>query len=113
MNEITVTELSEKLKSDETFILLDVREEWELDQAKIADNRLQVTPMSRLANEGPTALPESVQKKENPVYVLCHHGNRSRQVTMWLTQQGYENIFNVSGGIDEFANKINPEIGFY
>jgi rhodanese-related sulfurtransferase len=113
MNEITVNELSEKLKSDEKFIVLDVREAWELDQAKIADSRLQVTPMSRLANEGASALPESVTSKENPVYVLCHHGNRSRQVTMWLEQQGYENIFNVSGGIDAFANKINPEIGFY
>jgi len=113
MNEITVTELAEKLKSDEKFILLDVREAWELETAKIEDSRLQVTPMSRLANEGPDALPESVKTKENPVYVICHHGNRSKQVTMWLESQGYENIFNVSGGIDEFANKINPEIGFY
>lgn len=113
MNEITVTELSEKLKSDEKFILLDVREEWELDQAKITDSRLQVTPMSRLANEGPNSLPESVQKKENPVYVLCHHGNRSKQVTMWLAQQGYEHVFNVSGGIDAFANKIDSSIGVY
>ena len=113
MNEITVTELAEKLKSDEKFIVLDVREAWELDQAKIADSRLQVAPMSRLANEGASALPESVTSKENPVYVLCHHGNRSRQVTMWLEQQGYENIFNVSGGIDEFANKIDSSIGSY
>ena len=69
--------------------------------------------MSRLANEGPDALSESVQKKELPVYILCHHGNRSKQVTMWLESQGYENVFNVQGGIEEFANKINPEIGFY
>ncbi|HCR70587.1 MAG TPA: rhodanese [Anaerolineae bacterium] len=113
MNEITVTELAEKLKSDEKFILLDVREAWELETAKIEDSRLEVTPMSRLANEGPSALPESVQKKENPVYVLCHHGNRSKQVTMWLAQQGYENVFNVSGGIDEFANQVDSSIGVY
>ena len=113
MNEITVTELSEKLKSEEKFVLLDVREAWELEKAKIEDSRLEVTAMSRLANEGASALPESVQKKESPVYVLCHHGNRSKQVTMWLTQQGYENIFNVRGGINEFANKIDPSIGSY
>lgn len=113
MNEITVTELAEKLKSEEKFVLLDVREAWELDQAKITDNRLAVAPMSRLASEGPSALPESVQKKEHPVYVICHHGNRSGQVTMWLESQGYDNVFNVSGGIDEFANKINPDIGVY
>lgn len=113
MNEITVNELSEKLKSEEKFVLLDVREAWELDQAKIADNRLEVTPMSRLASEGPSALPESVQKKENPVYIICHHGSRSAQVTMWLAQQGYENVFNVSGGIDAYANQVDSSIGVY
>jgi len=113
MNEITVTELGEKLKSEEKFILLDVREEWELAQAKIEDSRLEVTPMSRLANEGPSALSESVQKKESPVYVICHHGNRSQQVTMWLESQGYENIFNVQGGIEAFANQVDPTVGSY
>src|SRR5688572_17921000 len=106
MSEITVTELDQKLKSEEKFILLDVREAWELDHAKIEDSRLEVTPMSRLANEGPDALSESIQKQELPVYVICHHGNRSMQVTMWLTQQGYKNIFNVRGGIDEYARSI-------
>jgi rhodanese-related sulfurtransferase len=38
--EITVTELSEKLKSDASFILLDVREPVELGYAKITDSRL-------------------------------------------------------------------------
>ena len=69
--------------------------------------------MSRLANEGPAALSESIQKQELPVYVICHHGNRSMQVTMWLTQQGYKNVFNVRGGIDEYARSINSAIGFY
>ena len=47
--EITVTDLSEKLKSQDTFILLDVREPDELNYAKFNDSRLEVTPMSRLA----------------------------------------------------------------
>jgi hypothetical protein len=51
--EITVTELSEKLKSEEKFILLDVRELSELDHAKIEDSRLEITPVSRLSSEGP------------------------------------------------------------
>ncbi len=113
MKEITVTELGKKLKSEEKFILLDVREESELDQAKIADSRLQVTPMSRLAREGTSALSESIQKKEHPVYVICHHGSRSKQVTMWLMQQGYENVINVRGGIDAFANQVDSSVGVY
>jgi rhodanese-related sulfurtransferase len=111
--EITVTELSEKLKSEEKFILLDVRELSELEHARIEDTRLEVTPMSRLSTEGPNALSENVRSQENPVYVLCHHGSRSVQVTMWLAQQGYKNIFNVRGGIDEYARSVDSSVGFY
>ena len=76
MQNITVAELSEKLKSDETFILLDVRELTELNYAKLTDDRLEVTPMSRLAAEGTTALSESAQEQDSTIYVLCHHGTR-------------------------------------
>ncbi len=111
--EITVNELGEKLNSNEKFILLDVRETSELDHAKITDTRLEVTPMSRLAQEGIKALSESVRSQKVPVYVLCHHGNRSAQATIWLARQGYKNIFNVSGGIDAYARKIDPSVGVY
>ena len=111
--EITVTQLSEKLKSDEKFILLDVRELAELEQAKIEDNRLEVTPMSRMAREGVNALSESARSQDIPVYVICHHGSRSVQVTMWLMQQGFKNVVNVNGGIDEYARKVDSSVGFY
>lgn len=111
--EISVTELSEKLTSKEKFILLDVRELHELNSAKVADNRLEVAPMSRLAQEGPRALPESAHSKEAAIYVMCHHGNRSGQVTAWLLQQGWKNVFNVRGGIDEYARQIDRSVGSY
>ena len=111
--EITVTELSEKLKSEEKFILLDVRELSELESAKIEDSRIEVTPMSRLASQGPAALSDAVRAQEIPVYVMCHHGSRSVQVTMWLAQQGYKNVVNVRGGIDEYAHKVDSSVGFY
>ena len=111
--EITVAQLGEKLKTDEKFILLDVRELDELAQAKVEDSRLEVTPMSRLASEGTSALSESVRGQEIPVYIMCHHGSRSVQVTMWLAQQGYKNIFNVQGGIDAYARQVDRSVGFY
>lgn len=111
--EITVTDLSEKLKSEEKFILLDVRELDELNQSKLTDDRLEVTPLSRLAQEGTNALSESAQSKDSTIYVMCHHGNRSMQVTAWLAQQGWKNVFNVRGGIDEYARRIDQSVGFY
>lgn len=111
--EITVTQLSEKLKSEDSFILLDVREPVELNSAKITDSRLEVTPLSRLAREGTKALSESAKSQDSTIYVMCHHGNRSAQVTAWLAQQGWKNVFNVRGGIDEYARKIDRSVGFY
>ncbi len=111
--EITVADLSEKLKSEDKFILLDVRELDELNYAKIEDDRLEVTPMSRLAQEGPDALSESARAQDIPVYIMCHHGSRSAQVTAWLAQQGWKNVVNVRGGIDEYARKVDSGVGFY
>jgi rhodanese-related sulfurtransferase len=111
--EINITDLSEKLKSDDNFILLDVRELNELEYAKLTDRHLEVTPMSQLARQGTKALSEAAQNKDATIYVMCHHGNRSAQVTAWLAQQGWKHVFSVRGGIDEYARKIDNSIGFY
>jgi rhodanese-related sulfurtransferase len=111
--EITVSELSQKLQSDEDFILLDVREPHELNFAKLFDRRLELAPLSRLGREGTNALPDSASAQDATIYVLCHHGNRSSQVTAWLAQQGWKNVFNVRGGIDEYARKVDSSVGFY
>jgi len=111
--EITTTDLAAKLKSEDKFILLDVRELHELDYAKLTDSRLEVTPMSRLAELGLDALPESTKSQDATIYVMCHHGNRSGQVTAWLAQQGWKNVFNVAGGIDDYARRIDSSVGFY
>ncbi|HRQ33803.1 MAG TPA: rhodanese-like domain-containing protein [Anaerolineales bacterium] len=111
--EITTTDLAAKLNSDEQFILLDVRELEELTYAKLTDRRLEVTPMSRLAEEGLNALSESARSQDATIYVMCHHGNRSRQVATWLVQQGWKNIFNVAGGIDDYARRVDSSVGRY
>ncbi len=113
ISEITVEELAKKLKSQEQFILLDVREPSELEQAKITDTRLQVVPMSRLGQEGLNAFSKSARSKDAEIYVICHRGSRSMQVTAWLASQGWVNVHNVSGGIDAFARTIDPTIRIY
>jgi rhodanese-related sulfurtransferase len=111
--EITVTELAKKLKTQDQFIVLDVRELHELGYAKLTDGRLEVTPMSRLAQVGPGALPESAKSRDAEIYVMCHHGKRSTDVTRWLLSQGWTNVFNIRGGIDAYAHEIDKTVGFY
>jgi rhodanese-related sulfurtransferase len=111
--EVNVLELARKIHSGESFILLDVREAWELDLAMIADNRLRVVPMSRLTQLGVDALPEEVRHKKAEILVLCHHGVRSATVTEWMLAQGWTSVASVRGGIAEYAQKIDHSVGKY
>ncbi len=111
--EITVQQLAEKLKSQDGFILLDVREPWELQRARIRDDRLVLQPMSVLAQRGLEALPEPVRQQDAEIYVLCHHGVRSVNVTDWLASQGWTKVFSVAGGIAEYAERVDPSVGRY
>ena len=119
--EIDVKMLAEKLKSDEEFVLLDVRESWELARAKIDDKRLVHAPLSFLSAKGTSMLSEAAQSDalsgskgpESRVYVICHHGARSSDVTRWLVAQGWKNAVSVRGGIEEYARKVDPKVGFY
>jgi rhodanese-related sulfurtransferase len=111
--EVDVQQLARKLQSNEPFVLLDVREAWELDQAMIVDSRLKVVPMSRLAQLGVEAFPEEVQQKDAEILVLCHHGVRSATVSGWMLAQGWTNALSVRGGIAEYAQKIDNSVGKY
>lgn len=109
--EITVEELAQKLNSPGEFILLDVRESWEVDQARIDDPRVEVRPMSQLAKQGLDALPASAQSPDAEIYVLCQHGVRSADVAAWLVSRGWKNVFSVSGGLDEYARRSERSLG--
>jgi rhodanese-related sulfurtransferase len=111
--EIDVYELARRIQSGESFVLLDVREAWELDQAMIVDNRLKVVPMSRLVQLGVDAFPEEVWQKEAEILVLCHHGVRSATVTEWMLRQDWKHVASVRGGIAEYAQKIDSTVGKY
>jgi len=111
--EIDVHELAHRLEEEEPFILLDVREAWELDYALIEDSRLKVVPLSRLAQLGEDTLPEEVQQKNVEILVLCHHGVRSASATQWLLAKGWTNVFSVRGGIADYADQIDASVGKY
>ena len=111
--EITVEETAHRLKTAHPFVILDVREPWELQRARILDHRVVNAPLSQLARRGKLALPEQVAEKSVEIVVMCHHGARSAEVTDWLLRNGWENVRNMSGGIDAFATSVDPSIGKY
>jgi rhodanese-related sulfurtransferase len=111
--EISPADLAAKLKQEAGFHLLDVRELWELDLAQIRDPRLMVVPMSQMARERESAIPAELQDRDAEIIVMCHHGVRSMQVTQWMRALGWRKVFSLAGGIDAYANQIDPGVGKY
>lgn len=110
---IDVQTLANKQASGEAFIWLDVREPMEYARVSIDDDRIVYLPLSQLAAQQLNALPDAVNVKDAPIVVMCHHGNRSAQVTLWLRQQGWTDVVNMDGGIDAWARQIDPTVGTY
>ena len=109
--EITVEQLREQLASDHPPLLLDVREMWEYDTARIDGSKLtgsKLIPMNEIPARAFTELDE-----EQPIAVLCHHGARSLSVAVWLRNQGFDQAQSVSGGIDAWSRSIDPTVPRY
>jgi rhodanese-related sulfurtransferase len=45
--------------------------------------------------------------------VICHHGIRSRSVGRYLEQNGFDNIINLSGGVDQWAKTVDNKMTTY
>ena len=81
-------------------VVLDVREAWEVATANVSDARFELLciPMGQLM-----ARMDEIPK-DRPIACLCHHGVRSRQVALYLLQQGYAHTVNIAGGIDAWSS---------
>ncbi|MFZ5510083.1 MAG: rhodanese-like domain-containing protein [Pseudomonadota bacterium] len=107
MQHITPSELDQWLKdsSRPRPVLLDVREPWEFDICRI-DGSLSM-PMRAV----PVRAGELDPGAET--VVICHHGVRSYQVAMFLERQGFGRLYNLGGGVDAWANSVEPTMRKY
>jgi rhodanese-related sulfurtransferase len=105
--ELTPTEFCERWPAREAggVVLLDVREHAELEIAAVAGARH--IPMGEI----PKRLAELDPK--TPLVVMCHSGGRSRRVAEYLHGNGYDNVFNLRGGIDAWSTEIDPQVPRY
>jgi rhodanese-related sulfurtransferase len=104
--EITPQEVKRRLDTGEKLRLIDVREPFEVQQARI--DGAELIPMRSV----PQAL-ASLESEEKPVVVFCHHGMRSLQVVSWLREQGVQNCASMAGGIDRWSLEIDRSVPRY
>jgi len=103
--ELSPTELTERRQRGENWLLLDVREQWEVGIVSLDDARH--IPM----NELPARLAELDGSR--PIAVLCHSGGRSARVAQFLVGEGFERVANVAGGIDAWAAEVDECLARY
>ena len=100
MGEILPIELADRLEREPKPLLLDIREPWEHEVARLPGAVL--IPMEEL----PKRLGELDRERETVVY--CHHGIRSASVQGYLAQVGFTKVWNLAGGIDLWSRTIDP-----
>lgn len=48
-----------------------------------------------------------------PLAFLCHHGGRSAQAAQHFSARGFSEVFNIVGGIDAWAQDVDPSVPRY
>jgi rhodanese-related sulfurtransferase len=86
--------------------LIDVREPWEFATARVAGS--VEMPMGDV----PTRAHQELDPDER-LMVMCHHGVRSMNVTVWLRNQGFEQAQSVRGGIDAWSAEVDATVPRY
>ncbi|MBC7485527.1 MAG: rhodanese-like domain-containing protein [Cytophagaceae bacterium] len=102
MKEVTVEELKKMIDAKEDFQLIDVREPAEFAAANLKG---ELIPLS--------SVPQNVDKisKTKKVIVHCRSGKRSANAIIFLeNNHGYDNLYNLKGGILDWKDKIDPEM---
>lgn len=103
--QITAPELNARRATGTAPRVLDVRESWELDIARIPD--VLHIPM----NEIPGRLGELNPAEE--LVVMCRSGGRSMQVAQFLERNGFQSVANLEGGILAWSREVDPQVSQY
>lgn len=105
LKEITVKELYNMQVRGERFQLIDVREPHEYDIVNIGG---ELIPMANVAERADEI------SREGKVVVHCKMGGRSAKAIRELEANfGYNNLFNLKGGILAYIDEVDPQLTKY
>ena len=105
IKQLTALELKSKLQESADLFLLDVREPSEFQYARI--NNSVLIPLNQI----PDRMKELDPKRE--IVVICHHGIRSQKAAHYLAHSGFENVANLTGGIDAWSIHCDRSVPRY
>ena len=89
---INVQDLKNKLQNNPSSLLIDCREQNEWEEVNIPNSKLM--PLSQFEE-----LFKELKDTEQTIYIHCRSGQRSMKACQFLQDEGFENLYNVEGGI--------------
>ena len=102
MKEVSVHDLKKMIDEQMSFQLIDVREDYEHENANVGG---EVIPLGTIVDEA------SRISREVPVVIYCRSGARSAAAVRELESRfGFSNIHNLKGGILAWSKEIDPSI---
>lgn len=102
--EIRVEDLKRRLDAGENLFLLDVRSEYEYEISNIGGQLIPLAELSKRMNE----LPVSRQ-----IVAVCKMGARSAKAAEFLQNAGFNNVWNLTGGIHAWSDRVDHSVRKY
>jgi rhodanese-related sulfurtransferase len=103
--EITCAELKQKLDNQDEIVIIDVREDYERDISTI-EGSIHI-PLAELEDR-------LDELNKDQAYILqCRSGGRSASATQLLKEEGFKDVKNLIGGINEWARSIDKTLQVY
>ncbi len=103
--QLTPRQLQALLSEHPDTVLLDIREEEE-----VAFNHIPGythIPMNLIP------LRQNELPDDRPIVLYCHHGIRSQHAALYLANAGFEQLYNLKGGIDAWSLEVDPNVPRY
>lgn len=104
MTDISPLELQAR-RRQEPVVIVDVREPWEYAHCHI-DGAVLI-PLQTLPEASPSLSRSAL------TVMVCHHGMRSAAAADYLRDAGFEQVLNLSGGIDRWSRDVDPTVPRY
>lgn len=104
--EMTAAELQELYKADEDFVVLDLRNDFEIEVGAFEKT---VNPALRNFRDLKAKLPELEHLKNKKVIAVCTGGIRCEKATCLLTREGFTDLYQLKDGIHTYMQQFPGE----
>lgn len=108
-------DVSQRLANEKSSLLLDVRppEQFKIAQIAGAINLDWVLRLSKLDSPD-SVVPETFDKSNDNLYVICRYGNDSQLATKKLIDEfGFMNVHDIKGGLNKWSETVDKKIPKY